>query len=347
MRNGLKAILGVSLGLSAFVLFAILFAWQQLDEKHAVSDVSLVVASGESSYAVARALEKKGVIDSARLFRLAARLNDEATKIKAGEYAFSGEISIIDVLDKLVAGDVQLHQITIPEGLRTQEVLRILAEHTKSSQADWQAALKVILKGEEQEGRLLPETYTYTQPIRPKEMLNSMVNAQELILKSIKSKLETITSEKKLRIIASIIEKETSLDKERPLVSAAIHNRLRLGMPLQMDPTVIYGIWKRDGVFSGNIHRQDLKNDTPWNTYTRRGLPPTPICNPSAASLRAAANPADVSYVYFVADGSGGHAFASTLEEHQANVKKWVRLERKGLHRKQSQRKKINRKNGT
>ncbi|MDQ6955859.1 MAG: endolytic transglycosylase MltG [Mariprofundaceae bacterium] len=331
MRNGLK----VLLGLSALLLFAILlFAWQQLYAKHSVSEVSLVVSSGESSYAVARDLEKKGVIDSARLFRLAARLNDKATKIKAGEYAFSGEMSIMDVLDKLVAGDVQLHHITIPEGLRTQEVLRILAEHTKSSQSDWQAVLKVVLKGEEQEGRLLPETYTYTKPIRPKEMLNSMVDAQRLILKSINPQ-----SEKELRIMASIIEKETSLDKERPLVSAAIHNRLRLGMPLQMDPTVIYGIWKRDGVFSGNIHRQDLKSDTPWNTYTRRGLPPTPICNPGAASLRAAANPADVSYVYFVADGSGGHAFASTLEEHQANVKKWVRLERKGLQRKQSQRK--------
>lgn len=163
-----------------------------------------------------------------------------------------------------------------------------------------------------------------------------MVQAQEKVLKEIKPE-----SVQRLRIIASIIEKETSLDKERPLVSAAIHNRLDLGMRLQMDPTVIYGIWKRDGVFSGNIQRKDLKTDTPWNTYTRKGLPPTPICNPGAASLRAAANPADVSYVYFVADGSGGHAFASTLAEHQANVKKWVKLERK-MNRKQSVEQKIN-----
>jgi len=320
MRNGLK----ILLALSMVLLFAMVFMWQQFYAKYSVNEVSLVVSAGESTYAVARDLEKQGVIHSARLFRLAARLAGTATQIKAGEYVFSGKISMIDVLDKLVAGDVQLYHVTIPEGLRTQEILRILAEHTRSSQADWQAALKLILKDDDQEGRLLPETYTYSKPIRPKEILISMVQAQREVLRKIKPE-----SEQKLRIIASIIEKETSLDKERPLVSAAIHNRLRLGMRLQMDPTVIYGIWKRDGVFSGNIRRKDLKTDTPWNTYTRRGLPPTPICNPGAASLYAAANPGDVDYLYFVANGGGGHAFASNLLEHQANVKKWVKIERK------------------
>ncbi|MDQ6967875.1 MAG: endolytic transglycosylase MltG [Mariprofundaceae bacterium] len=297
--------------------------WQQLYAKYPVHEVSLVISSGASSQSIASDLHKQGVIDSEWLFRMAARLLGAATQIKAGEYFFSSDISIMDVLDKLVAGDVQLHHITIPEGLRTQEVLQLLASHTGRSLEDWQGALTVVLQGKEQEGRLLPETYTYNKPIRPKEILTSMVRAQQAILKEIKPK-----SAEKVRIMASIIEKETSQDNERPLVSAAIHNRLRLGMRLQMDPTVIYGIWKRDGVFSGNIRRKDLNNDTPWNTYTNKGLPPTPICNPGAASLRAAANPADVSYVYFVADGSGGHAFASTLEEHQANVRDWVKLER-------------------
>jgi len=297
--------------------------WQQLYAKHPVHEVALLVSSGASSHSVASSLQQHGVIDSAWMFRLVARLAGTATQIKAGEYVFSGQMSVSDVLDKLVAGDVILHRITIPEGLRTEEVLQILANHTGHSVADWQAALRLILKGEEQEGRLLPETYSYSKPIRPKEILGSMIQAQRAVLEDINPK-----SEQRVRIIASIIEKETSLDKERALVSAAIHNRLRLGMPLQMDPTVIYGIWKRDGVFSGNIHRNDLKTDTPWNTYTRRGLPPTPICNPSAASLRAAAKPADVDYVYFVADGSGGHAFAATLAQHQANVKAWVKFER-------------------
>jgi len=326
VNNWLK----IFLLLGALLLGGMAWMWQQLYAKNPVSEVSLVVSSGASSHGIANSLQKQGVIDSAWLFRLAARLAGTATQIKAGEYVFSGDMSVVDILDKLVAGDVKLHRVTIPEGLRTQVMLQMLAEHTKSSLADWQAALKLILKSDEQEGRLLPETYTYSKPIRPKEILMSMVQAQEKILKEIKPE-----SVQRLRIIASIIEKETSLDKERPLVSAAIHNRLRLGMRLQMDPTVIYGIWKRDGVFSGNIQRKDLKTDTPWNTYTRRGLPPTPICNPRAASLRAAANPADVSYVYFVADGSGGHAFASTLAAHQANVKKWVKLERE-MNRKQS-----------
>jgi len=326
VNNGWKAILILML-----MLFAgILLLWQQLHAKHAVDDVLLVVPSGASSHSVAGNLQKHGVIDSAWFFRVAARLEGTATAIKAGEYFFSGDISVMNVLDTLVAGDVVLHHVTIPEGLRTQEILQILAAHTKHSLADWQVALKDILKENEQEGRLLPETYTYSKPIRPKEILKSMVQAQKNIVAALKPK-----SAQKLRIIASIIEKETSLDKERALVSAAIHNRLHLGMRLQMDPTVIYGMWKRDGVFLGNIQRKDLKSDTPWNTYTRKGLPATPICNPGAASLRAAAQPADVSYVYFVADGSGGHAFASSLAEHQANVKKWVRLERK-LNQKQT-----------
>jgi len=315
--------LKILLILAVFLLCSMAWMGQQLYAKHSVHAASLVVASGASSHRVAASLEKLGVIDSAWVFRLAARLAGRATQIKAGEYAFSGEMSVLDVLDRLVAGDVVLHRVTIPEGLRTQEILQILANHTELSLADWQAALKLMLNDAEQEGRLLPETYTYSKPIRPKEILTRMIAAQKAVLEEIKPK-----SEENVRIMASIIEKETALDNERPLVSAVIHNRLRLGMPLQMDPTVIYGIWKRDGVFSGNIHRKDLHTDTPWNTYTRKGLPPTPICNPGAASLRAAAHPADVSYLYFVADGTGGHAFASTLAEHQANVKKWVRMEK-------------------
>jgi UPF0755 protein len=111
-------------------------------------------------------------------------------------------------------------------------------------------------------------------------------------------------------------------------VAAVIRNRLDKHMALQMDPTVIYGLWKEDGVFSGNLHKADMKRDTPWNTYTRKGLPPTPICNPGKASLLAAAHPAQVGYLYFVADGTGGHAFASDLKQHAENVRRWLKIER-------------------
>jgi len=208
-------------------------------------------------------------------------------------------------------------------------VLQLLAEKTGTLLHDWQAAIKILLE-EDPEGRLLPETYQYTRPIRITRMLKSMLDAQQKILAELSSDPAV---RNKIRIMASIIEKETMLARERPLVAAVIRNRLQKGMPLQMDPTVIYGIWKTTGSFSGNIHKKDLSADTPWSTYTRKGLPPTPICNPGEASLRAAAAPADVPFLYFVADGSGGHQFAATLADHQANVARWVRMERQRQHK--------------
>ncbi|MCF7821498.1 MAG: endolytic transglycosylase MltG, partial [Mariprofundaceae bacterium] len=195
-----------------------------------------------------------------------------------------------------------------------------------SSLKDWRLALESLLPNQEWEGKLLPVPYNYSKPVVPVALLEQMIAAQRAVIASL---ITNQLDAERLRIIASIIEKETGVDAERPLVSAVIRNRISRGMPLQMDPTVIYGLWKRDGSFSGNIRRDDLAGDTPWNSYTRRGLPPTPICNPGIASLRAAAMPADVSYLYFVADGTGGHAFASTFEEHQANVKKWISIERR------------------
>jgi len=298
-------------------------AYFQMTHKHPIASQTIVIAHGTAASHVAKRLASQGIIDSSLWFRIYGKFLTGTTQMKAGEYQFSGLMSVKDVWAKLLQGDVVLHQVTIPEGLRTQEVLALLAKQTSSQMKDWQSALKGLLQDKDVEGRLLPETYTYSLPIEPKKLLTNMIQAQQAVLQT----LIDVDAEK-IRIMASIIEKETAFDVERPLVSAAIHNRLKLGMPLQMDPTVIYGMWRRDGAFSGNIHRQDLKTDTPWNTYTRRGLPITPICNPGAASLRAAASPADVTYLYFVANGTGGHAFASTLAEHQANVRKWVEMER-------------------
>jgi len=314
------------LGLLLFVLMLLAgWVWQKIDAEYTLQPQILQIPHGAGLNRVAHLLEKQGVVDSALIFRLAARLADQTTQVKEGEYAFGGVTSISKVLQKLVQGQVVLHQVTVPEGLRTDDVLHLLATRTKTDLAQWQSALKVVLADKmEVEGYLLPETYSYTRPLNIKDFLLHMVQAQQKVLEEVAPE-----SWEQVRIMASIIEKETALDAERPLVSAAIHNRLRLGMPLQMDPTVIYGIWRRDGIFSGNIHKKDLQTDTPWNSYTRRGLPPTPICNPGAASLRAAAAPANVRYLYFVADGSGGHAFASTLQEHQRNVKKWLRLQRR------------------
>jgi len=307
------------------LLMTALIVTVKINSSHDVKPVDVVIVSGDASSSIARKLEEAGVIDSRWPFKLLVRLTGKAGVLKLGLYHFEGEMSTADVLEKIESGSVMRFRVTVPEGLRTLDILKLLAEQTATDEKTWRLAAEELMNGEEWEGRLLPETYTYAKPVDAKMVLSQMISAQQSIVNSI-----ALTPEEanRLRIIASIIEKETSLDRERPLVSAAIHNRLEKGMALQMDPTVIYGIWRRDGDFSGNIHRKDLRTDTPWNSYTRKGLPPTPICNPGAASLRAAAAPADVDYLYFVADGSGGHAFAATHEEHQANVQKWIRIER-------------------
>jgi peptidoglycan lytic transglycosylase G len=306
-------------------LLLVAMVWLEVTGEQRVAAVDVVIKPGSGSSQIANALQSAGVIDSKLAFKLLTRVTGKSASLKVGLYHFEGNLSLWDVLKKIERGEVIHFQVTVPEGLRTHDVLELVAEKTGSSLKDWRLALEELLPDQEWEGKLLPETYSYSKPVVPIALLEQMITAQRRVIASL---VTNQLDAERLRIIASIIEKETGLDAERPLVSAAIRNRIERGMPLQMDPTVIYGIWRKDGSFSGNIRRKDLADDTPWNSYTRRGLPPTPICNPGAASLRAAAAPADVSYLYFVADGTGGHAFASTHEEHQANVKKWIRIER-------------------
>jgi UPF0755 protein len=288
---------------------------------------TLVITPGTSTQGIARKLEAAGVIRSAFMFRLLARLRGDAQELQSGEYSFSEPAKLSQVMQRLRHGDVVLHRLTVAEGLRNDEILVLLASQTQTPLALWQEAFEKMLEQRkiEGEGFLLPETYTYRLPVDAHAVLLDMFKAQQALMKTL---LPTWKDAQGLRIVASIVEKETAVDAERPLVAAVIRNRLERRMALQMDPTVIYGLWHEDGNFSGNLRKGDLRRDTPWNSYTRKGLPPTPICNPGAASLRAAADPADVEYLYFVADGSGGHAFASTLEEHNANVRHWMKFER-------------------
>jgi len=286
--------------------------------------VKIMIPKGASSVKIAHMLEQRDVIVSALVFRLKLRLDGNGGSLRSGLYRFSRPSTMAQVIERLERGDVMHFNVTVPEGLRTDEVIHLLAQKTGSDEQVWKAAVKKLLPVDA-EGRLLPETYQYAKPIRIEQMLKSMLEAQQKILAELS---EYAPVQNKLRVMASIIEKETMIAKERSLVAAVIRNRLQKGMALQMDPTVIYGIWRTTGSFSGNIHKKDLHTDTPWNTYTRKGLPPTPVCNPGEASLRAAAAPARSPFLYFVADGSGGHQFAATLADHQANVARWVRLER-------------------
>jgi len=301
----------------------------KINQPQTVVAQDIHIPSGASSKSIARILESAGIVSSATLFSWYTRLSDQASKLKPGLYHFEGKLNMPKVLDILSQGKVMQFKVTIPEGLRTDEMLRLLAQKTQTPLQDWQHALTSIVGTDEYEGLFLPETYVYNKPIQPKSILRQMYDARANIEAQLARELTWGQEQiQRNRIIASIVEKETALAKERPLVSAAIHNRLKKNMRLQMDPTVIYGMYRTQGTFDGNIRRKDLKTDTPWNTYTRSGLPPTPICNPGAESLRAAAYPADVDHLYFVADGTGGHAFASTLEEHNINVRKWIKIER-------------------
>ncbi len=286
-----------------------------------VAEVHIVITQGAGLQTVARQLEQQGVIASALMFRLYVQWQQQQGSIKAGQYVFVGDMSAKDVLARLLRGDVEQHSVTIAEGLRSEQVLMQLARQTHTPLRVWQSAMQAMA-GDAQEGILLPETYQYNLPVKPLKILHRMRDAQQAVIDELTS--TGTLSAHDIRVIASIIEKETAIEEEKTLISSVIHNRLQRHMPLQMDPTVIYGRQRLHPEKTGRLHRQDLREDSPWNTYTRTGLPATPICNPSRSSLQAAANPADTDFLYFVANGKGGHNFAHTLKAHQKNVRQWL-----------------------
>jgi len=300
---------------------------QQIFMETGISEpVQVVIPGGASTVEIGRILAEKMVIRSRFSFRLVATTRGFSGKLQSGHYRFSGAQNMWTVIEYLYRGDVMQFRLTVPEGLRTQEVIQLLATKTDTRPELWEQALLLLLEGKDGEGQLLPETYMYTKPVHPRRLLRKMMYAQEELLQKLS---RDAAGRRRLVTVASIIEKETSLLAERPIVASVIYNRLRKNMPLQMDPTVIYGLWRLDGNFSGNLRKKDLQRDMPWNTYRRRGLPPTPICNPGSASIEAAARPAETKFIYFVAGGRGGHLFSASLADHVKNVRHWIAIEKK------------------
>jgi len=308
--------------LVASFVFAAVNVWSPVQPKGVVE---VHIPAGISGQEIGRRLKHAGVIRSALAFRILSKISGKAANLQSGDYRFDSTANLWQVLERMNNGDAIFYRVTVPEGLRTDEVLALLAKETGTKTSVWNGALRKLFGDAGVEGLLLPETYTYRKPAQPEIILANMLKAQESLIATVSSDWPDV---KTLRIVASIVEKETAKDEERPWVAAVIRNRLDKHMALQMDPTVIYGLWKENGAFSGNLHKADMKRDMPWNTYTRKGLPPTPICNPGKASLLAAAHPAQVDYLYFVADGTGGHAFASDLKQHARNVQRWLKIER-------------------
>jgi UPF0755 protein len=268
---------------------------------------------------ISAALERGGAVSSAPLFMAAAQIGGAAKSLKAGEYAFPSRASIAQVIGKIRRGEVVRHRVTIPEGLASQLVVDIL---DKSD----------ILTGDlptPPEGSLLPETYDVVRGEERSAVLQRMMDARDKLLAQLWAKRKPglpFQTPAQAVTLASIVEKETAVAAERPRVAAVYVNRLRQGMRLEADPTLIYGINGGRPLGRG-LTLSELAQPGPYNTYLNYGLPPTPIGNPGRASLAAVLDPPDTKEVFFVADGSGGHVFAETYEQHLKNVARWRALE--------------------
>ncbi|PCI01561.1 MAG: aminodeoxychorismate lyase [Alphaproteobacteria bacterium] len=312
-------ILGAALG-----VMGLLYTFQTAGPL--AEDTVFQVKRGQGVRQIARDLETQNIIINQYPFMAGAKLKNSGKPIQAGEYEIVAGASIASILNQMQSGKVLHRRLTIPEGKTSYEIIQIL-----NQKEGLQGAVKSIPP----EGSLLPETYAYsiedTRLDKISQMQEAMNNALNTAWNARVADLPFTSSEEAL-ILASIVEKETARADEYAKVAGVFINRLRKGMKLQTDPTVIYGITKGRhknegrGPLGRRLLTKDLRKDTPYNTYTRKGLPPTPICNPGKAAIEAVMNPATHDYIFFVADGTGGHAFAKTLAQHNANVAKWRKI---------------------
>lgn len=326
--------IAAALGLAVAAAFVAALAWtdRALDtELRLPSDgVRIEVASGASLRTVAYDLGERGLLDAPWLLALYGRYTGDATRIRAGEYELAQGTTPRTLLAKLVSGQIFLHQITLIEGSRFRDVIAAVRAHPAIKAGTLSAEdlmTELGAPGVHPEGQFFPDTYRFPRGTSDVELLRQARTALVQRLESAWARRRPdieIDSDYEALVLASIIEKETALASERRLISGVFHERLRRGMRLQTDPTVIYGLGEG---YDGNLRRQDLERDTPYNTYTRSGLPPTPIALAGAAAIDAAVDPERTDAVYFVATGlgDGSHRFSATLEEHERAVDEYLR----------------------
>jgi UPF0755 protein len=288
-------------------------------------DAVLVISRGASVRSIAALLEAEGIVGDATVFSLGVRGFGGEKPLIAGEYAFPPAVSARGAMRILQSGKVIARNLTIPEGLTAFQVLAVI-DAADGLRGELPPADKIA------EGSLLPETYQYVRSERRQDVIARMQKAMDETLDRLwrerSENSSPLTSPREALILASIVERETGKAEERPRVAAVFLNRLRRGMRLQSDPTVVYGLSQGAGVIGRPLTRADLAVDHPYNTYIHTGLPPGPIANPGRDSLIAVLQPAKSKDLYFVADGTGGHAFARTLKQHNRNVARWRRLQR-------------------
>ena len=289
--------------------------------------VTLEVAPGASLAAVARDLENRGLMERTGAWVRLAKRTGDATRIQAGEYRIIPGTSPATLLAQLVAGDVVLHSVTLLEGWSFRQGLAAIQAHPQVKAElrglrDAELMARLGVSDGRPEGQFFPDTYRFPRGTSDRELLRQAYARMQRELQAVwsrRAKNLPLDSPYDALILASLVEKETGAADERPLIAGVFVNRLRMGMRLQTDPTVIYGLGEK---FDGNLRRRDLLNDTPYNTYLRAGLPPTPIALPGSAALAAAVQPSTTDALYFVATGRGDgrHFFATSLVAHNANV---------------------------
>ncbi len=296
----------------------------------------VTIPSGMNFYEVSQLMEENGIVRDRRSFYFLARLAEAIPKVKAGEYEVNTRMTPWEVLQKLIRGEVIKYPLTIPEGFNIFQIGEVLEQLGVCTKAKFLEKSKdpfliasLGLEGDTLEGYLFPDTYNFPKGFGEEQVIQQMVARFKNVYTPLANRTEELgLNQRDVVILASMIEKEAKCDEERPLISAVFHNRLHRGMALQSDPTAIYDLKSRI-VRRDRITTQDLRRESPYNTYRINGLPKGPIANPGLNSLQAAVYPADVNYLYFVSKNDGTHYFSATLAEHNRAVTKYQRRVKK------------------
>ena len=326
-RGGLLSTLSALLTF-AVAIAAVLFLGFVVVEREATSpgplpdDKVVLIPRNTGTTEIAALLKREGVVEHPFLFEFYTLLNRQRGQLKAGEFLFKAHASVTDAINTLIEGKAILHSLTIPEGLTSEQIVQRLRDND---------ALSGDVMDVPREGTLLPDTYKFERGMTRQQLVNAMQAAQRQALTQVWARRSPdlpIKTPQELVILASIVEKETGRADERSRVAGVFINRLVKRMKLQSDPTIVYGLVGGKGTLGRGILKSEIERPTPYNTYVVDGLPPGPIANPGRAALEAVANPSRTKDVFFVADGTGGHAFAETLEQHARNVARWRQVEK-------------------
>ena len=328
-RRIVLLVLALGMALAALAIYRVFRPWAGFS-----GEVFVDLRRGWGVSEIADQLAGAGVIRSAWPFVL-IRLARPGSRLKAGEYRFDSPLSPWEVYRKIERGEVFYYTVTIPEGHNRFEIAEVVGRTGWISRQDFlvetgraQSVADLAPGAPSLEGFLFPDTYRVTRHTTAEDLVGMMVERFRQIYGALRQNHRPEASVLEVLALASLVEKETAVDRERPLVASVFRNRLRIGMPLQCDPTVIYAL-QLTNRWTGDIRKEDLRFPSAYNTYLRAGLPPGPIANPGRASLEAVLAPADTDYLYFVADGRGGHAFSSSLERHAQAVTGYRRAERR------------------